>query len=185
MAASAGRGARRQWDTAHERWQEQQARHASRRRRQSVALRHLHEPFPEALASDETRRGVSRARRLLCRRLRHPQPWTRGRGSDLDEGGDDETWADTQRGENLGEGCPAGLLRLSWLYAGTTPSSQRWPLVSGREPVQEERAADQDENRRAADAEQQGRVAGSANAIEPPSRWLVLVLTLWRLCLGV
>src|SRR3954466_13848853 len=40
-------GARRQWDTAHERWQEQQARHASRRRRQSVALRHLHEPFAE------------------------------------------------------------------------------------------------------------------------------------------
>jgi RNA-directed DNA polymerase len=68
----------RQWDTAHERWQEQQARHASRRRRQSIALRHLHEPFPEALAFDETRRGVSRARRLLCRRLRHPQPWTRG-----------------------------------------------------------------------------------------------------------
>jgi RNA-directed DNA polymerase len=36
------------------------------------------EPFPEALASGETRRGVSCARRLLCRRLRHPQPWTRG-----------------------------------------------------------------------------------------------------------
>ena len=34
--------------------------------------------FPEALAFDETRRGVSRTRRLLCRRLRHPQPWTRG-----------------------------------------------------------------------------------------------------------
>ena len=63
---------------AHERWQEQQARHAARRGRQSVALRHLHEPVPEALAPDETRRGVPRARRLLCRRLRHPQPRTRG-----------------------------------------------------------------------------------------------------------
>ena len=56
----------------------QHARHASGRGRQSVALRHLHEPVPEALASDGTRRGVPRARHLLCRRLRHPQPRTRG-----------------------------------------------------------------------------------------------------------
>jgi RNA-directed DNA polymerase len=67
-------------------------------RRQSTALRHLHEPVPEALASDGTRRGVPRTCHLLCRRLRHPQPRTRGRGSDLDEGGDDEARADAQRG---------------------------------------------------------------------------------------
>ena len=36
---------------------------------------------------------------------------------------------------------------------------QRWPLVSGREPIQEERATDQDEGRRAAGAGQQGRLA--------------------------
>ena len=78
MASSAGRRTGWQRDAAHERWQEQQARHASGRCRQSVALRHLHEPFPEALASDETRRGVPRARYLLCRRLRYPQPWSRG-----------------------------------------------------------------------------------------------------------
>ena len=75
--------------------------------RQSAALRHLHEPIPEALAADGTRRGVPRTCHLLCRRLRHPQPRTRGRGSDLDEGGDDEARADAQRGENLGEERPA------------------------------------------------------------------------------
>ena len=36
---------------------------------------------------------------------------------------------------------------------------QGGPLVSGRKPIQEERAADQDENRRADDAGQQGRLA--------------------------
>jgi RNA-directed DNA polymerase len=56
---------------------------------------------------DGARRGVPRTCHLLCRRLRHPQPRTRGRGSDLDEGGDDEARADAQRGENLGEECPA------------------------------------------------------------------------------
>jgi RNA-directed DNA polymerase len=45
------------------------------------------------------------------------------------------------------------------LYAGTTPPSQRRPLVSGCKPIQEERAANQDENRRAADAGQQGSLA--------------------------
>ena len=116
-----------------------------------------------------TRRSVSRARRLLCRRLRHPQPRTRGRGAGVDEGGDDEARADAQRGENLGEGRPAGKLRLPWLYAGTTPLSEWRSLVSGRRPVQEERAADQDESRRAADA---GRTRAPgrrcASTIEPP-----------------
>ena len=45
----------------------------------------LHEPVPEALAAYRTRRGVPRACRLLCRRLRHPQPRARGRGSGVDE----------------------------------------------------------------------------------------------------
>lgn len=43
--------------------------------------------------------------------------------------------------------------------AGTTPHSQRWSLVFGRKPIQEERATDQDKSRRAADAGQQGRLA--------------------------
>jgi RNA-directed DNA polymerase len=73
----------------------------------SRALGCLHEPIPEALAPDGTRRGISRACRLLCRRLCHPQPRPRGRGIDLDEGGDDEARADAQRDENLGEECPA------------------------------------------------------------------------------
>ena len=95
---------------------------------------------------------------LLRRRLRHPQPWACGRGSGVDEGGDDEARAGAQRGENLGEERPRGKLRLPWLYAGTTPLSRWWPMVSGRKPVQEERAADQDESQPTADAEQQGRL---------------------------
>ena len=95
---------------------------------------HLHEPIPEALASQRTRRSLPRSRRQLRRRLRHPQPRSCGRGADVDEGGDDEAGADAQRGENLGEGRPAGKLRFPWLYAGTAPFSERWPLVSGRGP---------------------------------------------------
>ena len=85
----------------------------------------LHEPLPEALAAHRTRRGVPRARRLLRRRLRHPQPRTRGRGSGVDEGGDDEARADAQRGENLVEGRPAGRLRLPWLHVRTAHAIAR------------------------------------------------------------
>src|SRR5215468_3967341 len=37
-----------------------------------------------------TRKRISRLRRLLCRRLCHPQPRSCGRGTGLDEGGDDQ-----------------------------------------------------------------------------------------------
>jgi RNA-directed DNA polymerase len=57
--------------------------------------------------------------RLLCRRLRHPQPRTCGRGAGVDEGGDDQARAHAQRGENQVEGCPHGALRLPWLLVRT------------------------------------------------------------------
>ena len=104
---SAGRGTGRRREAAHEWRQEQQTRHAARRRRQPAARQHLHEPLPEALAAERTRRSFPRPHRLLCRRLRHPQPRLRGRGAGVDEGGDDEARADAQRGENLAEGRPA------------------------------------------------------------------------------
>ena len=63
----------------------------------------------------------------------------------MDEGSDDETRTVAQRGENLGEECPTRTLRLPWLLAWATPSAERWPVVPGSEPVQEERAADQDQ----------------------------------------
>ena len=84
--------------------------------------------------------------------LRHPQPRSRGRGADVDEGSDGKTRADPQRGENLAEGCSTRELRLPWLYAGTPPLSQWRPLVPGGEPVQEERAAGQGEDQRTAGA---------------------------------
>ena len=105
---------------AHEWRQEQHARHASRRRREPAARQHLHEPVPEVLAVDQTRRSVQCPRRLLCRRLRHPQLRSRGPGSDVDEGGDDEARADTQPGQDLAEKCPAGPRRLPWLFVRTS-----------------------------------------------------------------
>src|ERR1700730_13933251 len=87
--------------------------------------------------------------------------------------------------KRLGEGRPAGKLRFPWLYAGTTPLSQRWQLVSGRKPVQEERAADQDESQRPADAGQQERVAEGANSTEPPLGRLGCLLLPWRSRIGV
>ena len=58
------------------------------------------------------RRHVPRSRRLLCRRLRYPQPRSRGGGISVDEGGDDQARVDDQRGENFVEKRPTGTLRL-------------------------------------------------------------------------
>jgi RNA-directed DNA polymerase len=70
-------------------WQGQQARHAARWRRKPAARQHLHEPLPQALAFDRMWRSIPCLCRRLCRRLRHPQPWSCDRGVGVDEGGDD------------------------------------------------------------------------------------------------
>ena len=128
-------------NTAHEWRQEQHARHAARRRREPAARQHLHEPVPEALAADRTRRSVPCTCRRLCRRLRHPQPRSCGRGAGVDEGGDDEARADAQRGQDLAEGCPDRNASTSLATrSDRTTDKREWPVVSGREPVQEERA---------------------------------------------
>jgi RNA-directed DNA polymerase len=67
LAESADRGTGRGGNTAHEWRQEQHARHAAGRRREPVAGQHLHEPVPETLATDRTRRGVPWIRHRLCR----------------------------------------------------------------------------------------------------------------------
>jgi hypothetical protein len=46
--------------------------------------------------------------------------------------------ADAQRGENLGEGRPERALRFAWLHIRPASRLERRPLVSGREPIQEE-----------------------------------------------
>ena len=46
-----------------------------------------------------------------------------------------------QRGEDRRPECPARTLRLPWLRVRPTPLPEGWPLVSGSEPVEEERAA--------------------------------------------
>ena len=65
----------------------------NKRGRKPTACQHLHEPVPEIFASVRLRRNVPRSRRLLCRRLRYPQPRSCGRGSGVDQGGDDKARA--------------------------------------------------------------------------------------------
>jgi hypothetical protein len=96
VAEGADRGTGRGGNTAHEWRQEQHARHAARRRREPVAGQYLHEPVPETLAADRTRRGIPCTRRRVCRRLRHSQPRSCSRGAGVDEGSDDQTRAYAQ-----------------------------------------------------------------------------------------
>src|SRR4051794_9946910 len=80
----------------------------------------------------------------------------------VDAGGGGEAWADAQRGQDLGEGCPQGELRLPWLHVRPAALPEGWPLVLGRKPVQAERAADQDEGGRSPGERQQSALARSA-----------------------
>jgi len=65
--------------------------------------------------------SVPCTRHRICRRLRHPQPRMCGRGPGVDEGGDDAARADTQRGQDLVEECPARTLRLPRVLDRTSP----------------------------------------------------------------
>src|ERR1700730_8531418 len=105
------------------------------------------------------RRHVPCSRRLLCRRLRYPQPRSRGGGISVDEGGDEQARVDDQRGENFVEKRPTGTLRLPRLRRASVWGERE--LVSGSEPVQEECATAQDKGRRSSGAEQYRSMAGS------------------------
>ena len=69
-------------------------------------------PLLANIYMNRMRRRVLRPCRLLCRRLRYPQPRSRGGGISVDEGGDDQARVDDQRGENFVEKRPTGTLRL-------------------------------------------------------------------------
>src|SRR6266404_94252 len=143
-----------------------------------AARQHLHEPIPEALASNRTWRSISCPRRLLCRRLRHPQPRLCDGGPGVDEGGDDQARADAQRGQDLAEGRPSGALHVPWLLVRSALVQGEWPMVPGHKPVQEERATAQDNSGQPAGARQQRPVAGSARHAEQISERLVELLLL-------
>ena len=78
-----------------------------------------------------------------------------------------------------------GTLRLPWLLVRTASLSQGWPLVSGREPIQEERAAAQGQDRRTPGTRQQRVMARGARPAEQPSARLVGVLQLWHALAGL
>ena len=76
-------------------------------------------------------------------------------------------------------------LRLPWLHVRPAPLPEGRPLVPGREPVQEERAADQDEDWRSAGDRQQGAVARGLHPAEQTSARLVWLLRLRNTIAGL
>jgi RNA-directed DNA polymerase len=66
VAEGTGRGTGCRRDPEHEWRQEQQAPHPARWCREPAACQHLHEPVPEALASERLRRSAPCPRRLLA-----------------------------------------------------------------------------------------------------------------------
>ncbi|MBV8232859.1 MAG: hypothetical protein JO329_22995 [Planctomycetaceae bacterium] len=68
-------------------------------------------------------------------------------------------------------------------YTFGPPRLERRPLVSGRKPVQEERSADQEQDRRSPEARRERAMARSARSTEPASDRLVGVFRL-RLALA-
>src|SRR5512132_1276967 len=167
VADGTGRRARRRRDAAHDGRQGQPLRHAARRGHQPVARQPVHEPLPEALAAQRTRRDLSRPCDLLRRRLHDPEPRPRGRRPGVDEGGDDAARARPQRGEDRDPGRPARALRLPRLYVRPAPLPEGRPLVPGRESVEEERAAAQGEGQRGARTRQCGSLARGARSAQP------------------
>src|ERR687891_498814 len=185
VAQSPGRGAWRRREAAHDGREGQSVWHAAGRRDQSTARQSLHEPLLEALAAYRTGRDLPRPRHRLCRRLRDPEPWPSRRGSGLDAAGDDAARARPQRGEDRRPECPARALRFPWLRVRPAPLPEGWPLVSGGEPLEEERAAAQVEGQRSAGARQHERLARGARPAQPPVAGLVGVLRLWHPPAGV
>jgi RNA-directed DNA polymerase len=64
-----------------------------------------------------------------------------------------------KRGQNFDQGCPEGTLRVPRSLVRAALLVEEWPAVSGREPIQEECAADQGEDQRAAGTRQQRLMA--------------------------
>src|SRR5262249_58499830 len=65
------------------------------------------------------------------------------------------------------------MLRLPWLRVRTAPRRERWRAVPGREPVQEERATDQEHGERAPGSPREGIMAERARSTEPALAGLV------------
>ena len=119
-----------------------------------LLARRLHESVPEALAADQTRRSVSRTRRLVRRRLRHPQPRLCGGSAGVDEGGDDEAGLTLNEAKTSLKDARKGTLRVPWLRDRPAPLGNGWTLVPEREPIQEECPTGQDKGRRTAGTRQ-------------------------------
>ena len=162
--------------------QGQQARHAARWCRQPAARQHLHEPVPEALAAE--RRGEAFRAHVVA----YADDFvilSRGRAAEA------LAWTKavmTKLGLTLNEAKtslkrrPQGALRLPWLLVRTALVQEERQMVPGREPVQEEHAAAQDEGRRPAGARQHGAMGGCARRAEQHSARLVALLLLRDAC---
>jgi RNA-directed DNA polymerase len=96
----------------------------------------------------------------------------------VDKGGDDEARADTQRGEDLGEGRTDGALRLPRIHLRTALLPKERETIPGRKSIGEECQACQDEGQRRAGARQHAAMGGGAHPTEQPAARLVGLLLL-------
>jgi hypothetical protein len=97
----------------------------------------------------------------------------------VDAASDDPAWTHAQRGVDLDPQRAARVVRFSRLYIRTTPLSEGWPLVSGREPVEEERPTAQDQGRRDLGPRQSSTMARRTRPAQQPAAGLVNILLLW------
>jgi hypothetical protein len=101
----------------------------SRWRHQSAGREPLHESLPEILAPDRQGRGVGCTCHQLCRRLRHPQPWSRGCGTGVDRWCDDASRADPEPDENPAVRRTVGPVRLPGLQLRSALPPAARPVV--------------------------------------------------------
>ena len=78
-----------------------------------------------------------------------------------------------------------GAVRLSGIYVRAASLSEGWPLVSGSEPVEEERVTVKAESGRSAGAEQRRDLGRGARSPQSDSERVVCILQLRKPAAGV
>jgi hypothetical protein len=158
---------------------------AARRRHQSADRQPLHEPLPEILAPDRQGGTLAGSCHQLCGRLRHSQPWLRGRVSGVDGSHDDPPGADPEPDQDPVVRCTNGPVRLSRIQLRTAPHPPGRAPISRRQPIGQERAASEGQAGYHPGPRQQERMAESTRHPDPTVTRVVRILQPWLpLCLG-
>src|SRR4029077_7375531 len=88
-------------------------------------------------------------------------------------------WAEAQRGENLGEGCSNGALRLPRIHVRPPLLPTERQPVPGSKSIREKCQACEAEGRRGVGARQYEAMAGSTRSAEQTTARLVGLFLLW------